>query len=53
MRDKVYLLYNSLDIQKDQILHPAVPLQQLKRYLSEQILDQEFVETRIPAAGQR
>ena len=48
VRDKVYLLYNCLDIQKDQILHPAVPLQQLKRYLSEQVLDQEFVETRIP-----
>ena len=42
VRDKVYLLYNNLDIQKDQILHPAVPLQQLKRYLNEHILDEEF-----------
>jgi exonuclease V gamma subunit len=48
VREKVYLTYNNLDIQKDQILHPAVPLQQLKRYLSEHILDRDFEETKIP-----
>ena len=48
MRDKVYLLYNSLDVQKDQILHPAVPLQQLKRHLNEHILDGDLQETKVP-----
>jgi exodeoxyribonuclease V gamma subunit len=30
---KLYLIHNNLDVQKDQPLQPAVPLQQLQRYL--------------------
>ena len=34
-KQKLYLLYNNKDLQKDQVLLPAVPLLQLERFLSE------------------
>jgi len=39
---KLYLLYNNHDLQKDQPLLPAVPLQQLQRYLNSHILQNDF-----------
>ena len=49
-RDKIYLTYNCLEIQKDQILHPSVPLQQLKALSQRSHFDQdrEFQEIRVP-----
>jgi exodeoxyribonuclease V gamma subunit len=40
-RDKVYLLYNSRELQKDQLLHPCSPLNQLRRYLEENVLQEK------------
>jgi hypothetical protein len=37
-REKVYLLYNCRELQKDQVLHPSSPILQLRRYLEEHIL---------------
>jgi len=48
VKDKLYLLYNNLDIQKDQVLHPSVPLQQLKRHLGTHVLDKAFAEIQVP-----
>ncbi|MBI3409674.1 MAG: exodeoxyribonuclease V subunit gamma [Planctomycetes bacterium] len=41
-REKVYLLYNNRDLQKDQVLLPAAPLLQLKRYLEDHIVEGEL-----------
>jgi exodeoxyribonuclease V gamma subunit len=47
-REKLYLLYHNLDAQKDQELHPCVSLQQLRRYLKEHILEEDYEEIRVP-----
>lgn len=39
---KLYLLYDNHDLQKDQRLLPALPLQQLQRYLTQNVLRTEF-----------
>jgi exodeoxyribonuclease V gamma subunit len=41
-QQKLYLLYNNHDQQKDQPLLPAVPLQQLQRYLNQNVLKSDF-----------
>ncbi len=41
-RDKIYLLWNNKDLQKDQNLLPAIPIVQLQRYLNRQVLEKEF-----------
>ena len=45
---KLYLLYNNHDLQKDQALLPAIPLQQLQRYLGRHVLKSEFEPTTMP-----
>ncbi len=45
---KLYLLYNARDLQKDQDLLPAVPLQQLQRALSQHILQDDFRTVTMP-----
>src|SRR5262249_46646026 len=47
-RRKLYLLYNSRDLQKDQDLLPAVPLEQLQRALGRHATQEEFHEVRMP-----
>ena len=47
-QQKLYLLYNNHDLQKDQALLPAVPLQQLQRYLGRHVLKSEFEPTAMP-----
>jgi exonuclease V gamma subunit len=48
-QQKLYLLYNNHDLQKDQLLLPAVPLLQLQRYLNENILQGPFCMVDMPA----
>jgi hypothetical protein len=50
-RARVYLLYTCRDVQRDQDLHPAVPLVQLRRFLEEHTLDGPFQTVRIPLCG--
>lgn len=50
-RDKVYLFYNSRDLQRDQDLQPAVPLTQLCRYLEEHIIGQKVDVASVPLSG--
>jgi hypothetical protein len=38
-RDKVYLLYDSRELQRDQELHPSSVVNQLRRYLEKHVLD--------------
>ena len=45
---KLYLLYNSRDLQKDQELLPAVPLQQLQRSLGLHVLNEDFHPIAMP-----
>jgi len=48
-QEKIYLLYNSRDLQRDQVLHPASPVNQLRRFLESHVLDgQEFVISEAP-----
>jgi exonuclease V gamma subunit len=48
VQQKVYLLYNNVDLQKDQALQPSVPLQQLQRYLGHHIGRGDFQTVSIP-----
>ncbi len=41
--DKIYLLWNNKDLQKDQDLLPAIPVVQLQHYLNLHVLDKPFV----------
>jgi exonuclease V gamma subunit len=47
-QEKIYLLYNNRDLQKDHELLPAGPLLQLERYLGEHLLTKAFVPARVP-----
>jgi exodeoxyribonuclease V gamma subunit len=48
-QEKIYLLYNNRDLQKDQVLHPASPVNQLRRFLASHLLGgKEFVITEAP-----
>jgi len=46
-KQKLYLLYNNRDLQKDQELLPAIPTAQLRRYLNQNILTEDFVSATI------
>lgn len=48
-RQKVYLLYNNRDVQKDQPLLASVPLLHLQRTLSDHIVRGKFQEVAMPA----
>jgi exodeoxyribonuclease V gamma subunit len=47
-RQKLYLLYNNHELQRDQELQPAVPLQQLQSFLGSHITKQPFQEVKMP-----
>lgn len=49
---KIYLLYNSHDLQRDQPLLPSTPLVQLERYLTDNILTGAFHEVAMPFRGE-
>jgi exonuclease V gamma subunit len=48
---KVYLLYNNRDLQKDRAILPSAPLQQLVRYLGEHVTAGEFKPIAMPVHG--
>ncbi len=50
-RQKLYLLYNNLDLQRDQALQPSVPVQQLQDFLSEHVLKEAFQAVTMPLQG--
>ena len=50
-RQKLYLLYNNFELQRDQPLQPAVPLQQLQDFLSEHVLKERFQSVTMPLQG--
>jgi exodeoxyribonuclease V gamma subunit len=50
-RRKVYLLYNSRDLQKDRDLYPSSPLNQLRRHLEQHVVDGEFEPIKAPLCG--
>jgi exonuclease V gamma subunit len=50
-RRKVYLLYNSRDLQDDTMLYPCSSLNQLRRYLEQQIVDAPFEPISVPLSG--
>jgi exonuclease V gamma subunit len=50
-RQKLYLFYNSRDLQRDQVLHPCSPVNQLRRYLETHVVEGEFQVTDIPLCG--
>jgi hypothetical protein len=50
-RGKIYLLYNNRELQRDQELHPAVPLCQLRRYLEDHVIDGTFAIAQVPLHG--
>jgi len=51
-KEKLYLTYNSRDLQRDQELHPCGPLNQLRRALSEHVLAEgEFKIATVPLSG--
>ena len=47
-QQKLYLLYNNHDLQKDQPLLPAIPLQQLQRYLHQSVVKSVFQPVTMP-----
>jgi exonuclease V gamma subunit len=47
-RDKVYLLYDCRELQRDQELHPSSVVNQLSRYLQEHVLPEEFRKVAVP-----
>ncbi len=49
-QQKLYLLYSNHNLQKDQALLPAVPVQQLQRYLGQHILEDRFEAVTMPVA---
>jgi hypothetical protein len=51
-RDKVYLLYNCRELQKDQVLYPSSPINQLRRFLERHVLaGKEFKVAEVPLLG--
>jgi exonuclease V gamma subunit len=48
-RQKLYLLYNNRDLQKERDLLPGVPLVQLQRYLGQHVLKADFAPVQMPA----
>ena len=51
-RDKLYLLYNGRDLQRDQDLQPCSVLIQLRRYVESEVLGgQAFATTYVPLGG--
>ena len=47
-RKKLYLLYSNHDLQRDQPLLPAVPLEQLRSFLNERVVTGKFAMTQMP-----
>lgn len=47
-KDKLYLLFNDRDVQRDQKLLAAVPVLQLKRFLGDHVVGGEFTITEAP-----
>jgi exodeoxyribonuclease V gamma subunit len=47
-QQKLYLFYSNHDLQKDQVLLPAVPLLQLQRHLGAHVVDSEFKLMTLP-----
>ncbi|HZU35516.1 MAG TPA: exodeoxyribonuclease V subunit gamma, partial [Gemmataceae bacterium] len=51
-RQKLYLLYNSRDLQRDQVLNPCSPLNQLRRFVQKQLVDGDaWPITQVPLSG--
>lgn len=50
-RQKLYLLYNGHELQRDQEVQPAAPLQQLRGFLSRHVTKDEFREVTVPLHG--
>jgi exodeoxyribonuclease V gamma subunit len=50
-QQKLYLLYNNHELQRDQPLQPSVPLQQMKDFLSEHVLKESFEIVTMPLEG--
>jgi exonuclease V gamma subunit len=50
-RDKVYLLYNNRELQRDQELQPCVPLAQLRRHLRDRVCGGRFEIVKVPLSG--
>ena len=50
-QQKLYLLFNNHDLQKDQPLLPSAALVQLQRYLTRHVLKEEFAPIAMPAHG--
>ncbi len=46
--DKAYLLYCNKELQKDQELHPSVPVTQLRRFLDDHVLEEPFQVAEVP-----
>ena len=47
-QQKIYLLYNNRDAQKDLTLLPSMPLQQLQRYLGDRVTREPFETVAMP-----
>src|SRR5437899_12447078 len=50
-REKIYLLYTNRDTQKDQLLHPAAPVLQLRQYLKDHVVAGDFEDAVLPLTG--
>lgn len=50
-QEKLYLVYNQRDLQKDQVLEPCGLVSQLRRYLEAHVLAARFEPAIIPLAG--
>lgn len=50
-RQKLYLLYNNREPQRDRDVQPAAPLQQLRGFLSQHVTKDEFREVLTPLHG--
>jgi exonuclease V gamma subunit len=47
-RDKIYLVYNCRELQRDQTLHPSSVINQLRRYLKKHVIGKEFEVAKAP-----
>jgi exodeoxyribonuclease V gamma subunit len=50
-RQKLYVVYNSRDLQKDQQLFPCSPVNQLRRYLDQHVLRETLKVIEVPLQG--
>jgi exodeoxyribonuclease V gamma subunit len=50
-REKIYLLFPNRELQRDQELHPGMPINQLREFLEEHVIPDSFEIAAVPLTG--